>query len=1035
MSMDRDFGQPERQPKRTSSNGSSHSDAALRLKEIGDLHFEASAFSSALDYYQKLLDIADNQEFSPVLSLRVLRKSMDAALNIGDLILMEELLHRAFQLLETNEELSSDERQHELAPILGRQACLFTQRSAYKDALRVAKHAFAVLAITDDHLEVANLQVTMGVCHHRLGRMGKAEEFYNDALATYRRIDDKLGMAILYNNLALLLKNACRWDRALDYQQKSIRMADAHGATHLLARLCLNEGIILRKSERHGEARASFEKCLRLSRSLGDVDRQAKVNLALGHLEMLDGHLVRAEELILEGKHLSDQAGFLREATIADEYMGDILIQRGEYDSALYNYGLGLEKTRTLGTVTDLEGELLRRCAHAYLLQGDMTRAVESAEAALAVCSSCGEDYEIGFCHETLGAGLLALDRPVEAENHFKEAISVFQGQNLPIQACESILGYLDAMLDEASQETLMNLRRLLNEALEGDGARRNDDLFSRLQVGLAEIQIRLGQLDEAMLTVCEIERILGSQGGGQLNKIASRLRLRIEKGLMGEGEDLEEHLSAVSSISGFVRGNGDPELDLTPVLRSSVIRTGADCGFIALLDDHDEIDVTACEQLSAELASQTSAWYVDRHHSGQITGPVLVSQLDHDHDLVRHVPHLAVAIRSCLIIPVALQGELRGVMCLGLTNDAHEGLSLKPSLELLSTSMGFLALALTDRRYAFEERRGRAMVMVQERVDCFDNIITGNSKMLEMLGLVTRVAPSELTVLVHGATGTGKGLLAYSIHALSRRAKKRFLAINCSAIPEALLESELFGHVKGSFTGAYTDKKGLLAEAEGGTVFLDEIGKLPLSMQGKLLHFLDTKIVRPVGSNEEHRVDVRIVCATKRDLRDRVDASEFLEDLYYRLADFPIQVPPLKDRADDIPMLAPYFIERYVKDSDMALPGMTAAFLDALVRYDWPGNVRELEKALNRAIVLANGDNMLRLEYLPPVIAGQALDRDSGQPVQPLRETIQAVEAREITQALKVTGGNKSHTARLLGISYPSLLKKVRLYGISQSS
>ncbi len=1033
--MDREKMNRQQPSERRRASGPVDAEGAVRLREIGDLHYEASAFSSALDYYQKLLDASLPLTREPIRNLRVLRKSMDAALNIGDLVLTEDLLGQAFSLLEQAFFDDPDDRQRELAPILGRQACLATFRSQYAEALRIAKHAFAVLAVTDDHKEVANLQVTMGVCHHRLGRLDKAEEFYNDALATYRRIDDKLGMAILYNNLALLQKNACRWERALDHQAKSIRMANAHGATHLLARLFLNEGIILRKAERHGEARVSLEKCLRMARSLGDVDRQAKVNLALGQLEMLDGHLVRAEELVLEGKHLADQAGFLRESTIADEYLGDVLMQRGDYDRALYNYGRGLEKTRDLGTVTDLEGELLRRCAGAYLKQGDWEKAVESAEAALAVCQSCGEIYEIGFCHETLGAALLALDRPEEAEEHFREAVTVFQSQNLPGQVCEAILGYLDSMLDTAGEETLLTLRRLLNEALESDQARSSDDLFARLQVGLTEVLLRLGHLDEAMLTVCEIERVAGVNPDSRLQRIAADLRQRIESGVIGGVEGLDAHVHAVSSISDYVRGKDTPDLDLVPVLRSALARTGADCGFIALNEPDGSPKVAASVELSDEIAADATAWYVQGYGAERGTGPVLVSRLHADHDLVRHVPHLAVAVRSCLLVPVAMQGNLRGVLGLGLAAEAPEGKSLKPSLELLSTSMGFLALALTDRRFAFEETRGRALVKVQERIDCFDNIITGNERMLEMLGLVARVAPSDLTVLVHGETGTGKGLLAYSIHALSDRRRKKFLSINCAAIPETLMESELFGHMKGSFTGAYADKKGLLAEAEGGTVFLDEIGKLPMSMQGKLLHFLDTKLVRPVGSNEERRVDVRIVCATKGDLREKVDQGDFLEDLYYRLADFPIQVPPLRDRTDDIALLAPYFIERYVKGTDMDPPGMTAAFLDALMRYDWPGNVRELEKALNRAIVLANGDSMLRLDYLPPRVAGRALDRDSGLPVQPLRETIQAVESREITQALTATGGNKSHAARLLGISYPSLLKKIRLYDIDPAA
>lgn len=1006
-------------------------DDVLRLEEIGDLHYEASAFSSALDYYQRILtpphfDLVEQQH-----GLQILRKSIDAAMNVGDLSLADTLLRRALAVLEQHP--LPEERQRLTAPFLGRKANLLASRSSYQEALRTAKHAFAVLAVTDDHMEVANLQLAMGICHHRLGRAGKAEELYSDALATFRRIDDTLGMAIVYKNLAVLEKNACRWQQALDHQRKAIELADALGATHLLARHHLNEGIILRKAERHGEARAALEKSLRLARGLGDVDRQTKANLALGYLEMLDGNLVRAEEMLLEGKHLADQAGYLRESTIADEYMGDLLLRRGEYDRALYNYGLGLDKTREIGSVTDLEGELLRRTAEAYALQGAWDKAVETAQAALSVCVSCGEDYELGFCHQTIGVAASALGRTDEAEKALRGAVRVFQEQNLPRQTCETVLVFLDAVLETAEEATLRYLRQLLDQLLEEDGARSSDDLFCRLQVGLAEVLLRLGSHDEVLITVSELERIAGSGADESLNSITSDLRRRAESGVVGGMDDFRRHVSAVSSVSDYVRGRGEPDLDLWPVLRSALSRTGADCGFISRFAEGGGVHVDTCSGMPQDLATDIAAWFSERIGDGE-TGPVLMTRLDGEQDVLRAVPGLALSLRSCLLVPVSMKDRVHGVLALGLTNAAPEGISLRPSLEFLTTSMGFLALALADRRIAHEESRDRAVVKVKERIDCFDNIITGNSDMLDMLGLVTKVAPSELTVLVHGETGTGKGLLAYSIHALSERSAGRFLSINCAAIPESLVESELFGHMRGSFTGAYGDKKGLLMEAEGGTVFLDEIGKLPLSMQGKLLHFMDTKLVRPVGSTEETQVDVRIVCATKNDLKDMVDRNEFLEDLYYRLLDFPIQVPPLRDRADDIALLAPYFIERYVQGTEADAPEMTAAFMDALVRYDWPGNVRELEKTLNRAIVLANGDSMLRLAYLPPKIAGLAIDRDNGQPVAPLKQTIQGVESREITHALTVTGGNKSHAARLLGISYPSLLKKIRLYGIDGS-
>ncbi len=313
---------------------------------------------------------------------------------------------------------------------------------------------------------------------------------------------------------------------------------------------------------------------------------------------------------------------------------------------------------------------------------------------------------------------------------------------------------------------------------------------------------------------------------------------------------------------------------------------------------------------------------------------------------------------------------------------------------------------------------------------ETFGNIITRDERMFEVLALLRKVAPSDYTVLLRGETGTGKGLLAYALHALSRRSERRFVAINCAAIPETLIESELFGHLKGSFTGADMDKKGLIVEAEGGTVFLDEIGKMPLSMQGKLLQFLDTKVVRPVGSGQERQVDVRIVCASKSDLSQMVEAGRFLEDLYFRLLDFPIVVPPLRLRPDDIRPLAESFVARFAAELGVPVPEISSACLDALLGHHWPGNVRELEKCLKRALVLVQGELLLRPEHLPrEMVPYLADDRDAG--MVPLKDTLAEVESREIARALRLSGGNKSAAARLLRISYPNLLKKIRFFGL----
>ncbi len=1007
-----------------------------RLEEIGDLHAQASTYSSALDYYRCLLDETTMKRLPCERRAVVLRKCADAALNLGDLSLAESLFRDATRHF-CGDAMHADERARLLAPLMGRRAMLQFHHGAHAEALQTAKHAFAILAVTNEHREVASLQITMGACHHRLGRADKAEEFYLDALASCRRIGDELGAAALHNNLAVLHKNACRWNRALALLEKAISIAARQGATHLLAGLHLNRGIIFCKTGRFEEARTDLDKSLRLARSLGDRNRQAKACLAYGYLELKTGRLSSAEEHVLEGKMLSDQESLLRESVIADEYLGDIVLQRGEPEKALFNYGLGLEKCRSMGKISDLEGELLRRVAEAQRLQGDLNGAIETARAAVAVCEKCGERYELGFCHLTLGRACAERGDLSVADAEFRHAIAQFRQQNLPRQWVEAALAFLETRLVSAAQPELLLLKRFLNEAQEQGDKVVDVRLLCRVQQGLGEVQLRLGQFDDALLTVYELERNAGGLADTGFELAVADLRGRIERGLLNEIGSSENHLQAISGIPGiFSWGDRAIPRNLSSVLRAGMERVRADHGFIALEWDsvaERPLRIVAREGLSENLAEQLARWYGAGNFSGRFesAGPLLFSRLASQEPLLRAVPALEERASACVFMPIGLDGKRFGLLYLGKQSQpgGENGFS-RPSLDFLSTYMGFLGLFL------FEKARGRlpgetagARTPIAG-VASFENIITENDSMLEVLGLIRKVAPSDLTVLLQGETGTGKGLLAYSIHALSRRAPRRFFAINCAAIPESLLESELFGHVKGSFTGAVGDKRGLLAEAEGGTIFLDEIGKMSLPMQGKLLQFLDTKIIRAVGANQERSVDVRVVCASKNNLHELVERGLFLDDLYYRLLDFPLYVPPLRERPDDIQLLAQHFIERFAQDMGVPPPGYTVAFMDALVGHSWPGNVRELEKCIRRAIVLAHGESVLKPEHLPQGLVESVAKSDGG-PVTPLRETIATVECREIARALQMAGGNKSEAARLLKISYPNLLRKIRFFGL----
>ena len=312
--------------------------------------------------------------------------------------------------------------------------------------------------------------------------------------------------------------------------------------------------------------------------------------------------------------------------------------------------------------------------------------------------------------------------------------------------------------------------------------------------------------------------------------------------------------------------------------------------------------------------------------------------------------------------------------------------------------------------------------------------IVAASPAMIEVLEILERAAEYKATVLLTGESGTGKEVLARAIHAQSTRREEAFVAINCGAIPEALLESELFGHAKGAFTGADRARRGLFLEASGGTLFLDEIGELPLALQVKLLRVLQEEEVRPVGESKSRKVDARIIAATARDLDREVAGGRFREDLFYRINVVHVAVPPLRERRNDIPLLADHFLAHFRAVLGKPVKAFTDEALECLTSYAWPGNVRELENVIERAMILTSGER-ITLDELPPTLL-----KPPGPGAPPrvgdysLRRARKAFEADLIRKALAATAGNRTHAARLLEISHRALLYKINEYGLRGS-
>jgi len=313
------------------------------------------------------------------------------------------------------------------------------------------------------------------------------------------------------------------------------------------------------------------------------------------------------------------------------------------------------------------------------------------------------------------------------------------------------------------------------------------------------------------------------------------------------------------------------------------------------------------------------------------------------------------------------------------------------------------------------------------------DRPLLGQSESMQTLKtLVAKVAAYKTTVLVTGESGTGKELVARAVHRASGRAEGPFVAVNCGAIPDTLLESELFGHVRGAFTDAHTDKPGLFVEAEGGTLLLDEIGELPQSLQVSLLRVLQENEIRPVGSSKSKPVDVRIIAATHRDLTEDVANERFREDLYYRLNVLPIHVPPLRERSGDIPLLCEYILARVAKRMEITSSTLDPKALKTLMTYPWPGNVRELENVLERALILSE-DRRVTRACLPEHLHGAAspIQASLASGELSIKKATAYVERELIVRALKETRSNRTHAAQLLEISHRSLLYKIKDYGL----
>jgi Nif-specific regulatory protein len=499
----------------------------------------------------------------------------------------------------------------------------------------------------------------------------------------------------------------------------------------------------------------------------------------------------------------------------------------------------------------------------------------------------------------------------------------------------------------------------------------------------------------------------------------------------------LAGEVELLGDISRVFAESLDLEMTLKSILKSLDTHLKLQRGTITLLESETEtINIKVAHGLS-EKSKKLGSYKVGEGITGLVvqTGrEIVVPDISKDprflHKTKSRTPIEGKRI-AFFCVPIKLEGKTIGAM--SVDRQAAKGDDFEDNVRLLNIIATMVAQAVKLNKLVQSERQKLSDENVRLRQELktrfnIHNMIGSSNAIQQVYRLIEQVTDSMATVLIRGESGTGKDLVAHAVHYNSIRANKPFLKVNCTALPDTLLESELFGHEKGAFTDAGERKPGRFERAHGGTIFLDEIGDFSVNLQVKLLRVIQFKEFERVGGTETIKTNVRIIVATNKNLEEQIKQGLFREDLYYRINVFPIYLPPLRERKDDIMLLADYFLEKFASENSKNISRISTPAIEMLTRYHWPGNVRELENCIERAVLLCDGD-VIRSEHLPPSL--QMINKAQPVAARSMVETIENLEKELIVDALKKTGGQQRKAAIELGITERTLGYKIKRYGI----
>jgi Nif-specific regulatory protein len=1007
--------------------GASRAGGAQQREALGDLHVAADNFASAVEEFAAALRAVGPS--APYDELRLLCKLADAHRLRGEFELALRYLRQA---REAARRLGDPIERARVAWRLGRSLQL---AGDYRRALRYARYAYAVLRNTGEHKDVGYIELCIGGCEARRGRSAEAIEWLQNALATFRRIDFAEGMAVALSNLGLVYKNQREWREAARFLQQALSLDERDGMYVRVAEDGLNLGLVHYRTGQWDLADELFRHSLQIFTETGNHLGESQARLALGLIQARRRRYEQAEEWFRSGLHLAAQYAYRREHALAQEFLGELALERGAPGEAQPLLESALADMTAVAPDGDVVLELLSRLGRVYLAQGDPARAEECLHRAGLLAERLQDKLEAGAVERTLGRLAARRADPAALEQHMRAAVQGFEELGERYDLALSLLAWGEGVLELPTPAR----RRAMTESV-ADGLKRAATLFRQLDVlpfaaeailVLARWEAERERYDQALALLEQAEGWLGESGGAGGEDRAAALRREVEQLYVKVSLSSCNEFRALEEANQLFRSAADMPGLLASTLRLAVENAGGDRGFVAFSGHGGRLDVVAQHGMGRDRARRILA-LVEQVLGPRLaeSGPLFSSRVVADPRFARGLAGPLEGVGSLVAVPLNFPSQAVGLVFVDRLTENLLGPFKQRELNLLAVLANSAAVAIVEtQRSALLEENVELRRQLKPRPGV-ERVVGPSREMQEILDLLAKVSDSTATILFMGETGTGKGLLAQVVHELSARRAKAFVQVNCAALPEQLLESELFGYVHGAFTGATRDKSGLFEEADGGTIFLDEVEKVSEAVQAKLLHVLDRGEMRPVGATRAKKVDARVICATNVDLRERIRAGRFLEDLYYRLNDITVRVPALRERREDIPVIAEHFLSAYARQMDKRLGGFSPDVLRAFMGHEWRGNVRELEKTVKRMVVLAEEGETLGVALLPSELREP---HPAGPPSRSLRSNVIDLEKRMIAEALEACRWNKARAARQLGLSYPTLLSKIRTLKIER--